>query len=523
MGSVVSTLLSVAFTYLLSQVVSQYMWVNKHADGRPKSPWAPSPASLPWLWNGLEDYQLKGSSILSKWAMECGHFFSVRLGQKRILVLNDGPLVNQLLVDKDQYNSSKIPNGGFEMALTDNGKTVYAAPFSLYWSRIRRSVATTINNSPATWFSTLFSNQSEKLVHAIAQAWNQQENGGKVNADQLRGLVDLVALDTALIMVTNQSSVDPEDMVRLLDKVAILEEEQAKPLVQYFTFRIPVIPLVIAAKNILFGDAAVRLRNELLKYFVDWTLNTTDLDDDKEEQKRPLLAKVLADVKPSKNDPEPEQLKQDEIILNLMHITLHSYKYLSTIIFSMIQRLATLPGMQDRLRGDPEFAAAFVKESLRYDPPLRAYSHSSRVDQDVDVDGKKYRVDEDSELVVNLDTIHFNSDYYVDPTIFNPDRFLPSSAAGQVRKTVSILDNNPSRLPAHDHLAFGVSRRLCQGSRISEEFLKVLILQLVQAYSFHGGSTDRVHRISGIWSWFGREETIGTTIFFTSRSSSSSL
>ncbi|KAI8340215.1 cytochrome P450 [Chlamydoabsidia padenii] len=502
-------------TYILSQFVSQYMWVNKKSDGTDKQPWAPSPTSLPWLWNGLEDYQIQGPRILTTWAKAVGNtFFSVKLGQRRVLVLNDGPLVKHLLVDLDQYNSSKVVSGGAEIPLTDNGKTVFAASFSLYWSRIRRSIASAINTTPAAWFDTLFDTQSEKLVQTIQQA----AIGNKVSGDHLRGLVDLVALETALILVMEQSQVDPELMVKVLEKVAALEQEQAKVWTQYTVFRIPVVPLIISVRNILLGDPLVRQRNELLTHFVNWTLenlnnNNNNNDDDNEHlnHRRPCLSKHLSSISASKNDPEPEQLQQDEIIINLMHLTLHSYKYLSTALFTMIQRLATLPAdQQDRIRTQQEAAQAFVKESLRYDPPARAYAHASRVDQDIEFGQQKYRVDEDSELVVNLDAIHFNPDYYPDPNSFSIDRFLTKTET-----TVSVLD--AKKAPAHDHLAFGVGRRLCQGSRVSELFLSVVVARLVQAYDLHGGNTDRVHRSNGVWSWLGREETIGTSVAFTPR------
>ncbi|ORZ23105.1 cytochrome P450 [Absidia repens] len=522
MGTIASTILSIGVSYIFSQVLSRYIWINKKADGTAKQPWAPSPSMLPWMWNGLQDYQMKGSRIFTEWANDCGHFFSVKLGQKRVLVLNDGPLVKHLLINKDQYNSSKVVSGMNEIILTDNGKTVYSAPFTLYWSRIRRSISGAINSTSASWFDALFIKQSEKLVQAITQAWDesQQQNGGKVNGDQLRGLVDMVSLDTALAMVMEQSQVDPDIMVKVLQLVASLEQEQAKPWMQYTTFHIPGVSLLLALRNLFLGDTSVQHRNNLISYFMDWTRVDKTEHGKKQQQSAggpPQMAKFMCDIQASKNDPEPEQLKKDEVIINLMHITLHSYKYLSTAIFSMIQRLATLPDIQDQLRTNPSFADAFVKESLRYDPPVRAYTHSSRVDQDIDIGNQSYRVDEDSELVVNLDAIHFDPDYYSHPTVFNPDRFVSSSDATAASQTVSVLDENPKKLPARDHLAFGVGRRFCQGSRISEEFLKVVILNLVHSYTFRGGNTDNVHKPGGVWSWTGRDESMGTTITFEKR------
>lgn len=70
----------------------------------------------------MESYEHQGPRIFTTWGKACGGFFSVKLGQRRVLVVNDGPLVKSLLVEKDQYNSSKVVAGGTEIALTDNGK-----------------------------------------------------------------------------------------------------------------------------------------------------------------------------------------------------------------------------------------------------------------------------------------------------------------------------------------------------------------------------------------------------------------
>ncbi|CAO3607460.1 unnamed protein product [Cunninghamella blakesleeana] len=534
LSSIALYLVTASLTYFITQLFTQVLWRNKNPDGTYKSPFAPSP-SLPLIWNGLQEYQLKGATAFSQWANQCGDFFSVKLGQRRMLVFNKGHLVHQALVVKDQLNCSKTVYGGVEIHLTDNGKTVFTAPFSLYWSRIRRSIANAINTTTASWFNQLFEEQSEKLLHSIEQAWDTE---GQVNGKQLRGLIDIMALDTSLHMVMQQSNVDPEIMVKIIEKIEELEQLQSTSWLQNSMFGIPFVQLAYAVKNFLFGDLSVRTRNVILNHFVDWTLINQKKEDQNENENEtsssssttsPQFTFFLNNIKASKNDPIPEELKQEEVIINLMHLTLHSYKYLSTMLFNIIQRLATLPEWQEKLNDNPLYAEAFIKESLRYDPPTRIFTHTSRVDHDLELelnnDKKTYRVDEDSELVVNLDKIHFDQDYYHQPNTFNPDRFLTqeksslltSTSSNDNKKnqnTVSILDKNPNHLPAHDHLAFGVSRRVCQGSRVSEKFLIAFVLYLVKHYSFQGGNTDRIHRPTGIWSWTGRNEMIGTSITF---------
>lgn len=111
-----------AIAYFLTTSFSGLIWKNTKADGTPKDPWPPKPSSLPFLWKGLRLLGEAPYEKLTEWSKELGVFYSVQLGAKQIIVVNDADLVKELLVDEQQYNSGKIVGDLVEAGMTDSGE-----------------------------------------------------------------------------------------------------------------------------------------------------------------------------------------------------------------------------------------------------------------------------------------------------------------------------------------------------------------------------------------------------------------
>lgn len=126
MGSALSTFLSIAATYIVTDLLQKYVWANRKEDGTAKAPWPASPKRLPFFFNGYQDFRDRGCKALTKWSRSEGmqRVFSVQLVKKRIIVLNQGSIVRKALVDMDQCNSSRpAPPGDLvENVMTDMGK-----------------------------------------------------------------------------------------------------------------------------------------------------------------------------------------------------------------------------------------------------------------------------------------------------------------------------------------------------------------------------------------------------------------
>ncbi|KAI8890429.1 cytochrome P450 [Backusella circina FSU 941] len=491
MGSAISYLVSFGLTLIV-------------ADGSAKLAWPPSPSDLPYINQGLTDYEREGYHVLTRWAKEVGDIYSVLLGRKRIIVLNSAELVKKAFVEQDQYNSTRLVTDPTEKVLTDQGKSVFAADFAVYWTRLRRSIVTVIGKTNTETFHDELDAQAEKLSIVVGEA---------LSASDLRQLVDLVAMDTALTLTVGNHNHDPQIMLNIMEKCRVLEGKLEAPYTRLGFFFSLIGNLIAVGKLLKADNSVTNVRNQLVEAFLPWLESAMEEKKENKKKVQSILASLLQ-VEPSKNDPEPTQLTNDEVLVNTIHITLHAFNYLSSAIFTLIQRLATEPELQQRLLqqdSENEFARAFVHESLRIDPPTRLIAHGARIDYDLN---DSYRVDVESELIANLDAIHADDRYYPKPNLFNPDRFLKSD-----KKTVSLFDEDKTgKKTARDHLAFGAGRRVCLGSHMSVELLVRILIRLVKTYELQGGDVnEKIQHKTNIWSWTGRTETKGATVTFKKR------
>ncbi|KAI9360998.1 cytochrome P450 [Pilaira anomala] len=517
MGTVVSYIVTIALTYILTQFGTSFIWTNKKTDGTPKSPWAPSPPNLPWFLNGYTQFNQDTYHTLTRWSKEIGEFFSVKIGQKQITVLNNVKLVHECLILKDQLNSSKAPSDTLEKFVTDHSKTVFTSVFSTYWARLRRAIYIVIGPAYLDQFNPLSQAQSEKLAFGIETALKQEENA--LNAKELRQLVELIAMDTALtIVVGDNVPRDPESMLLIIQKCRELEAKQTNHYNRLGQFFPSFNSFLDVANLFKLDNSMMNTRNALLEIFLPWFEPNLENRDHFKRSKEKLksIATSLLSIEPSKNDPEPVQLVKEEVLVNLVHITLHAYTYLSSALFTLIQRLATEPELQSELfqesmQESASLAEAFVRESLRLDTPHPLLAYTPRADYELMVEDKPYRIDETSEIVVNINAIHQNPEYYPDPTKFDPKRYLKSE-----KKMTPLLEfGQTGRKVVKDTLAFGAGRRACLGSKVSERFLITALYQLVKTYELRGGNVkDKIDINTNIWSWTGRTETKGTTIKF---------
>ena len=125
----------------------------------------------------------------------------------------------------------------------------------------------------------------------------------------------------------------------------------------------------------------------------------------------------------------------------------------SVIVPCMMIHLAQHPGLQDRLRADPELIAAAVEEYLRLYTPYRGFARTAK--HDVELAGRAICKDEPIALVY--------ASANRDETLFeNPDEFIL---------------NRPN---IDKHLAFGLGPHRCAGMPLARMMLRVTLEELLK-------------------------------------------
>ena len=156
----------------------------------------------------------------------------------------------------------------------------------------------------------------------------------------------------------------------------------------------------------------------------------------------------------------------------------------STTIRWSILYLLHYPEIQDRLRTDitnvigkdrlPRMSdakhlpsvEAFILEILRIaNVAILGVPHG--IESDVDVTFRGYTIPEQSNIILNMQSIFKDPNLFNDPETFNPDRFI--DAEGNVDK--------PQKL-----ISFGIGRRMCAGEPVAKMELFLFITALIQNF-----------------------------------------
>ncbi len=124
-----------------------------------------------------------------------------------------------------------------------------------------------------------------------------------------------------------------------------------------------------------------------------------------------------------------------------------------------------------RLRHKPEmpYLRASILEALRY-MSVVPLGVPHRACADLEIQG--FRIRKDTGIITNLWALHHDRDFWGDPEMFRPERFLDSSG-----------DIVPADHPNRRHLMpFGAGTRVCIGETLAQARLFVWIATLVQRF-----------------------------------------
>jgi len=163
-----------------------------------------------------------------------------------------------------------------------------------------------------------------------------------------------------------------------------------------------------------------------------------------EEYRKAPAENMLSDLVRAR-DEEGRALSDREIASMVLQILVAGNDTTTSAMANAMHFLATTPGLEDRLRGDPEAISHFVEEVLRYGAPIQGLWR--RATRDTELGGKTIR---EGEIVV----LRFGAGNH-DPAHFpDPDAL------------------DPERANARQHLTFGAGPHFCVGNQLARAELR---------------------------------------------------
>ncbi len=127
-----------------------------------------------------------------------------------------------------------------------------------------------------------------------------------------------------------------------------------------------------------------------------------------------------------------------------------------------------------------EYTAGVIKETLRLFPVGFNPRQASSQDSTMSYNGRGYPIGHDMMVVPSAHIVHYNAEYYKDPDVFRPERWLETST------------NVP---PDRSHFrTFGRGPRSCMGLNMATDELKVILLMTVRDYEFQMDTGSRYQK-----------------------------
>ncbi|XP_054155656.1 cytochrome P450 3A31-like [Oppia nitens] len=198
------------------------------------------------------------------------------------------------------------------------------------------------------------------------------------------------------------------------------------------------------------------------------------------------------------NNNSTRRLTENEILGQCYVFFIAGYDALVSALAYCLHELAVRPELQDRLYDEIsglfadnestidyndlkrlEFMDAVLKETLRHYPPVINLERETRQDVTLTdrIGSSSIVIANGTQLEIPVYAIHHDRDYYPEPDLFEPNRFMSTSGGG--------ADGGQwPPIESYTYMPFGLGPRNCLGTRLAVQSAKLALVKLVSRYRF---------------------------------------
>ncbi|XP_066289714.1 cytochrome P450 2U1-like [Branchiostoma lanceolatum] len=406
---------------------------------------------------------------LTAWRRQYGDVFTVRLGMEDMVVLNGYTVVKDALVDRSELFASKAPGYLYE-ATTGSGKEILHAPWGTEFRQRKRFANTVLRNLGMK----VGRGSIEEKIREEADCLRNRvaENNG-----QPFSIADDVAVTVTNIIcsMTLGKRYDYEDETfrELREAFAtIVVEITAGQIISVFPL-LRFVPVVNRAGiNVL--DAYYKVRNVISE---EISRHREHLD---RENPRDFLDFCLLELE---QQGKVDGLTEENVLYMAGDLFLAGTDTTTNTLLWSLLYMTLNPGVQNKAQQELEavvgkslptlshrsqlpYVNACLLEVMRIRTLTSFLFHATT--QEVNVQG--YDIPKETQVIMNLYSIHMDPAYWPDPERFDPERFLDAEG--------NVINKPESYLP------FGGGRRGCLGEQLARMELFLFFSTLLQSFTF---------------------------------------
>ncbi|KAI9264099.1 cytochrome P450 [Phascolomyces articulosus] len=391
---------------------------------------------------------------LNQWHEELGPIYSIRMGVKQWVFVNDPYLAHEIFNVNGRFTADRPHTTFFMDHYALGGKGIAGANPSLLWKRTRAAAFQILSPKNRPMFEKLHVPEADMLIENLLEA---TEKEGSVNVTPLLQFTTVNVIIATCFGKRAESRDDQifKDITELVHEASFRASapEELSSYLPIWT----ILDILFQKKKKMRGF--IERRNHAIQRLVDEALeNNVD-----------CFAKSLFEQEGLGHDPE-------NILVTLSDSALAGSETSATMLSWSMVILCRYPEIQKILRDEVDqfirthgrlptfddrdslpYSNSVQKECMRF-MPITHLGLPHETNQEIVCHG--YRIPKGTTVFCNMQSMHRNATFYTEPSTFIPDRFLNDS------KPMYASAN--SRPEGRDQFNFGWGRRTCPGAFLAE-------------------------------------------------------
>ncbi|KAI8500277.1 cytochrome P450 2 sub U member 1 [Branchiostoma belcheri] len=424
---------------------------------------------------------------LTAWRRQYGDVFTVRMGMEDVVVLNGYAAVKDALVDRSELFAFR-PTNYFLDALLGFGKDIASASWGAEFRQRKRFVTAVLKNlgmkSGTGSIEVKIQEEANCLRNRVAEY-----NG---NPTDITHDVTVAVANVICSMLMGKRYDYQDETFRELSEavVRVAVEAGAGQILSVFPF-LRFVPVVNrAGMNALYE--ALKITNVLRE---EISRHRENLD---RENPRDFLDVCLLEVEKQE---KVEGLTEENVLYMAQNLFLGGVETTTNTLMWSLLYMTLNPDTQKKVqqeldavvgeslptlthRSQLPYVNACLLEVMRLRPiiPLSVPHATTET-----VKVEEYQIPKETQILLNLHSLHMDPAYWPDPDRFDPGRFLDSEG--------NVINKPESFMP------FGGGRRVCLGEQLARMELFLFFSTLLQSFSFKsldGASTPNTDGVFGL-------------------------
>ncbi|KAJ9576188.1 hypothetical protein L9F63_006921 [Diploptera punctata] len=351
-----------------------------------------------------------------------------------------------------------------------------------HWKNVRALITPTFSSGKLKFMENMVDQCAVQMTQFLHKSATAKNGTAELEMKHFFGRFTLDVIGTCAFGVQCDSLKDEEaEFVKITSRF----NELSLPYRMFIFVIILFVPQLARFIPINF------INSEVMTFLVDVVKNTKDYRmKHKEERRNDFLQLMMdaaeEDTKQNQNSKQSNNtvLDEDTIIAQSILFLLAGFETSSTLLTCMSYELALNQDIQDKLREEVKhvldrhdgkcsyealqemtYLEMIILESLRKYPPI------ARVDrvctQPYTIPGTDITLETETSVSISIMGLHNDPQYYPQPEVFDPDRFLP--------------ETKNSRSP-YVFLPFGSGPRNCIGLRFAMMSTKLAMAHLIREF-----------------------------------------